>query len=222
MVDKRRVDELSIEELEQILAIRKREARQRRLQRLKQSGRVIESRLEPQSVVPVPDAPSAAARPMKQAAQQHPTPRAGLPQFDDDVSYVSPTTKRNDAIWRRFVDRSLLLVEIAAVVGLVMLGVTMFSGIGELEQKTAEAQALADEQRRAGIPTLEPTPQLSVSQFVLPGGHPPLVAQFNYDEVPQNLRYLVQQEIMAPVIVRPPQTDDTARCPVRPSVFWRW
>src|SRR5258706_11640819 len=41
MRDKRSVDELSIEELEKILAIRKREEREKRLDRMKRSGRVV-------------------------------------------------------------------------------------------------------------------------------------------------------------------------------------
>jgi len=43
MRDKRPVDELSIEELEKILAIRKREEREKRLDRMKRAGRVVGS-----------------------------------------------------------------------------------------------------------------------------------------------------------------------------------
>src|SRR5262245_16562940 len=49
MRDKRPVDELSIEELERILAIKKREERQRRMQRMQRDGRVLakDSTVEP-------------------------------------------------------------------------------------------------------------------------------------------------------------------------------
>ncbi|MBZ0277470.1 MAG: hypothetical protein K8I60_15095, partial [Anaerolineae bacterium] len=50
MRDKRPVDELSVEELERILAIRKREERQNKLQRMKRAGRVI----EPETPPPLP------------------------------------------------------------------------------------------------------------------------------------------------------------------------
>ncbi|MGH2593571.1 MAG: hypothetical protein ACRDGG_08670, partial [Anaerolineae bacterium] len=42
MSDRRSVDELSIEELEQILAIKKRQAREATLRRLKGEGRVVD------------------------------------------------------------------------------------------------------------------------------------------------------------------------------------
>ncbi|MDX1994586.1 MAG: sortase [bacterium] len=54
MRDKRPVDELSIEELERILAIKKREARQQQLQRMKQAGRVVEDS-RPAISRPTPD-----------------------------------------------------------------------------------------------------------------------------------------------------------------------
>ena len=43
MRDKRPVDELSIEELERILAIKKREERQKRLSRMQREGRMVEA-----------------------------------------------------------------------------------------------------------------------------------------------------------------------------------
>src|SRR4051812_22022851 len=55
MRDKRPVDELSIEELEKILAIRKREEREKRLDRMKRAGRMVGS----EAAVPVANAPSA-------------------------------------------------------------------------------------------------------------------------------------------------------------------
>jgi hypothetical protein len=41
MRDKRPVDELSVEELERILAIKKREERQQKLKRMERSGRIV-------------------------------------------------------------------------------------------------------------------------------------------------------------------------------------
>ena len=43
MRDKRPVDELSVEELERVLAIKRREERQQHLQRMQRTGRVIET-----------------------------------------------------------------------------------------------------------------------------------------------------------------------------------
>jgi len=56
MRDKRPVDELSVEELEQVLAIKRREERQQRMQRMQRTGRVIETvdSASPESDAPVP------------------------------------------------------------------------------------------------------------------------------------------------------------------------
>lgn len=225
MADKRTVDELSIEELERILAIKKREARQRQLQRMRKNGRVIENQPPVAPVVPLEPAPNpASVLPAATVTGQATNKRKAPPRFEDDVEpsdYADPNPER-DQIWRKFLDRTLLLVEAAAVVGLVVIGVMLVSAVGELEKETEAAQRTADELRREGIPTLEPTPQISLSQFVLPGGHTPPIGenggQFNFDEVPQHLRGLVQEQILNPTIQRPPVTAETALVLMIPKI----
>jgi sortase A len=221
MRDKRPVDELSIEELERILAIRKREERQGKLKRMERAGRVVASEVQPPPpsflqpptpVIPTTNAiPAPVSRDVEAALPITPTP-----QFDDEVRetvYKAPNAKNADRFWKSFINQSLLLVEVLAIVGLVFLGYQMFVSTTTLQQETANAQALADEQRRATIPTLAPTPQLQLDDFVLPGGH--IITQtgeirFNYDEVPANLIGLVQTQILQPNIVRPVQTAESA------------
>ncbi len=77
MRDRRPVDELSIEELERILAIRKREARQARLQKLGTQGRRVPL-TAPLDAPPEPPPPP---------PQQHEPPGTFRPQ-----SRRSPTT----------------------------------------------------------------------------------------------------------------------------------
>lgn len=207
MRDKRTVDDLSIEELERILAIKKRQARQEQLQRMQRTGRTIQP-----------------------GEAQPPNHGAGLPtgvyspQFEADID---PGIKRKNtagsSLWRRFVDRSLLLVEIAAVLGIIAVGFVMLEGIQTLQQETADAQSRADEQIRAAIPTIAPTPQLTLANIVLPGGHtPPTEAgggQFNFDEIPAGLRAQVRDLIfLPPEIARPPITPETARRIVIPDI----
>jgi sortase A len=243
MRDKRPVDELSIEELERILAIKRREARQQQIERMRKSGRVVEPQPlpnpPPAPVEETPEAPRIAPskiNPTKQPKMAEIERLAmieqGLtPMFEDelvetddhdDVIDVTPEvmgagsnagaahTKEK----RKWFDRTLLLVEVAAVVGIVVIGVNLVSAIGKLESETASAQALADEVRRAGIPTIEPTPTLRLENIVLPGGHTsPLApggADFNYEEVPAIYRPLVQSQWMQPVVQRPPVTSETA------------
>lgn len=214
MPDKRSVDDLSIAELERILAIKKRQARQQQLRRMRTSGRVI-----PTDTGKSPA--SAGATPPLQ-----PSGTSTRPHFEDTIApgdYIKQKNDRAPEIWRRFVDRSLFLVEIIAVVGLVIVGVAMFQGIGELQQETASAQQRADEQIRAAIPTIEPTPVLQLASIVLPGGHIPPTepggGQFNFDEIPASLRDQVRSQLMMlPELERPPITPETARRIIIPDI----
>lgn len=214
MRDKRPVDELSIEELERILTIRKREERQKNLTRLQRAGRVV---AEPAASAALTPSGASVSPPLPVVQTSSAPGASAAPMFEDegDEADYRPAHKgADDRFWRSFVNQSLLLVEIAAVVGLLYLGVQMFTNISALQRETASAQAMADDQRRAGIPTLEPTPQLQINQIVLPGGHTPPTApggaQFNYQEIPSNLWTLVESQVMQPIAFRPPPTEETA------------
>jgi len=225
MRDKRPVDELSIEELERVLAIKKREERQRKLKRMERSGRIVNNgKGEAAPPVPPVQANDPVQKPVPSVEKVIPV-REAQPRFEednvlDDEEYVE--RREHDHFWRSFVNQALLLVEVLAVVGLVFLGYNLLTAIGRLEQETASAQQLAEEQRRLTIPTIAPTPQLRLEAFVLPGGHTPPVegqqAQFNFAEIPGNLLPLVQSQILAPVIIRPPATAETAVRLVIPKI----
>lgn len=256
MRDKRPVDELSIEELERILAIKKREARQQRLQRMQRDGRLVvngDADEAPDSAEPEPaqlptTAPAEpvapptftpvgkAAPPLERILNSdhvysaNPTSAApvpvetGAPDFEEtvDLPQAEQTVRRSKRKTRGVFDRVLLLVEVAAVVAIVFIGYNLFRAINDLERETASAQALADEQRRMTIPTLEPTPTLRLENFVLPGGHTPPTApgggQFNYAEIPSHLLPLVQSEWIEPVINRPAPTSETALSLIIPKL----
>jgi sortase A len=213
MTDKRTVDELSIEELERILAIKKREARQQRLTRMKSSGRVIEA------------APRAAAAPRAPSLDEVlypeynvPATAGSAPVFEDAApAPARPRKPKDTTLWQRFVDRSLLLVEVVAVIGLIGIGAVLLNGISLLQEETAQAQRDAQQAIRASMPTMVPTPTLQLANIVLPGGHTsPLEAgggQFNFEEIPANLRELLRDQIfLPPQISRPPVLPET---PVR-------
>jgi len=224
MADKRIVDDLSVEELERVLAIKKRDARQEQMRRMKRTGRVI----EPEKPIP----PPIESIPQQSIATDHQLPsetvnipatsiekRKVKPEFEDDIGDIKAhkpkkSSDSDNAIWRRFIDFSLLLVEIAAVLGLIFIGFEMINGIGILQSETAAAQRIAEEVRRETIPTLEPTPQLQLTQVVLPSGHTPPDqvggSQFNFDEIPAQMRALVaNQAFLPPDISRPAPTDET-------------
>ncbi len=200
MRDKRTIDDLSIEELERILAIRKREARQERLQRLQAQGRRVPF-AAPLDIFPEPPAPPPEQH---EAAEDIPSPAPpvtyditdDVPRFEDDLEEERPDQRRpppapepaavafgamgkrprhvsrRRAAW----DRLLLAVEVIAVVGVVaVLAVGAYQLIIEQDRIDALEQKSADIQRDADALRATPTalPELSIrlSDYVLPGGH---------------------------------------------------
>jgi sortase A len=99
-------------------------------------------------------------------------------------------------------DNLLLAVELLAAAGLVAIMATAALSLRNLNQEAASAQA----ESLANVPTPTATP--IITTVVLPGGHTPPTdpggAQPNYDEVPQYLRPLVEQQFAGPVIVSTP------------------
>lgn len=219
MRDKRRVDELSIEELEQVLALRKREERQQRLERIKRSGRLIEP--DPATVLSPPPPVVLPGQDFETVIVKTAQNPSGVAFVDEATAPVgkgleplppSPIQRAQRRSSRVATNTLLTLVEIVAVVGLVFLAFQLFEGITILEQNSAEAQIAAEEARSRSIPTLEPTPILTLNKIVLPGGHKWVEGQtptLNVDEIPDNLRFAVADQILRPIINRPPVTDQT-------------
>jgi sortase A len=217
MRDKRPVDELSIEELERVLAIKRREDRQQKLDRMKRAGRTVSDnngvkQHPPQeAILAAPAVPSSQSPAVEAKA---PTNTDSAPRFEDALDDIPNVDPERDRFWKAFVNQALLLVEVLAVAGLIYLGYTLIQSIGRLEQETASAQQLADEQRIAALPTIAPTPQLRLEQVVLPGGHTPPTSpggpQFNLNEIPSNLLPVVQSQLFQPPVSRAPRTDETA------------
>ena len=228
MSDKRSVDDLSVEELERILSIKRREARQTRLQRMRSSGRVIET-VDDKSVsakIPTQASPSSDSTGLATASIEMSADaiqkRKIVPEFEDAIDMRDYKKKSNSGrIWRMFVDRSLLLLEVSAVIGLIVLAVALFNGLNLLERETADAQAVAEAQRVALLPTVAPTPQLTLDRVVLPTGHTIQNDQpvFNISEIPENMRGLVVNQIyLPPDIARVPATDDTPLRVIIPEI----
>jgi sortase A len=268
MRDKRPVDELSIEELERILALRKREEREKRLRRMREAGRVIEPVTPPasprQPARPNGERPADAA-PISREASDAPAPANGgvrhenprsLADLDALLGAAQPSAApadppasaplatpdqaetvpdlsdgwpasanfEDDALLaeappggpsgRRWADRALLLVEVGAVAGLILLGVNMFTAIDGLQRETAAAQRQLNQDRLALIPTPAPTSilQVRLEDFLLPGGHVVDAStggySFNYAEleqyVPANLRDTLRAQVAQSIEIRRP------------------
>jgi len=131
MRDRRSVDDLSIEELEQILRIKKRQARMERLQRFERTGRR-------RADVPLPEDDSPVQEPDSEASSDD------LPHESYLVQPDQPLTRTR----RSLRDRLLLAVEIAAALGLVAVLVVAVSNLSRINQESALVQAA----ELAGIP----------------------------------------------------------------------
>lgn len=181
MPDRRSVDELSIEELEEILAIRKHEAREARLKRLRAEGRVIDLPAEERIPPDRPAAPDRAARsPSSSYYHVHEIPDDSPPKRRIHLKPSAKTLRT----WR---DRLLLLVEVGAVAGLILLFINV-------ERSRVESNQAATVTQAAAVPTPEPTPLITA--IVLPSGHRPPTAPGgaapNPDEIPAHLRAYAQ------------------------------
>ena len=188
MPDRRSVDELTIEELEEILAVRKREARIARLKRLREDGRVVD--------VPEQIQPESPARTDREAR----APRSYY--HINEVADESKPRRRFSLIpshktvrtWR---DRFLLLIELGAVAGLIFVVVSLEQARVETNQAVAQTQS---------VPAPEPTPLITA--VVLPSGHRPPTspggAAPNLDEVPAHLRAFVQSVTPQPIATPAP------------------
>ena len=222
MRDKRPVDELSIEELERILAVRKREERLKRLRRMSEAGRRVlpvepAVQLAPQVEATPPPAPVVA--PERPAlAPPGSLLEEGAPRFEDDLATGQDRTSaaRNEAraaFWNMVWNRSLLVIEIAAFIGLILIGVQMFQALQTLNAETAAAQAQA--QAFVGLPAPSPTPEIRLNRLVLPGGHTPPTspggAQFNFNEIPEQYRPIIQQQLAAPIALPTPSPESPTR-----------
>jgi sortase A len=238
MRDKRPVDELSIEELERILAIRKREARQARLRRYQNSGRRVVTPDDVEDVedtdgAPVvdvetqqisePEAVETAPSPAPTAAPPEPAPPDyddGTPHFEDELDrrarggVSGPPSSLKKVLWNRL----LLLVEVAAALGLVLLLVILFQSIQELTQTTADIQAQYQATANARLVPPTATPLINVVA-VLPVGHKVTVndqgdvigAVFNLDEVPAQYRDQYQAQLTQPLVQPTPSPEGPIR-----------
>lgn len=160
--DRRRVDELSVTELEQILYRKKHDQRRLRLRRLKNAGRVVEvAGMPPPNPDPPPlltDAPTAAGALRHYVVAPHgATPAAPAPLRRLNLRWVF--------------DKTLILVEIGAFLAFIFLVLSFLDTRQELNQELAQLQN--QESQELALPTLTPTPIIGVA--ILPSGHKPPV-----------------------------------------------
>jgi sortase A len=160
----RPADELSIAELEALLARKRLQARQDRVRRFRQSGRTLDLG----SDIAIID-----------ESQAERTLNETVADGTDEQGSAEPV-QRNGTL-----NRALLFVELAAVVGLIAILISSYDTLRELNSEVAQA---------LGNSTVTATPVITA--VVLPSGHTPPGSpggvRPNEAEIPENLRPLVQ------------------------------
>ncbi len=187
MKDRRTVDELSIEELEEVLRVRKREARLERLRQLgKEGGAGGFDPLAPQSMEPrSPSLPTEHRRFQDTGATAQYRARA----LDGSPVEEKPRREPRRIRWDWLRDKSLLVIEVVVLAGLILVLLGSLATLREINEEAGQAQQL---------PTPTPTP---VIQVVLPAGHTPPDSPGGPapEEIPAHLRELVSAITPLPV-----------------------
>jgi sortase A len=180
MADRRTVDELTIEELEQILIVKRREARADRMRRLAEIGR-----LPAEAALPHEDLTNVPSDANGPGAEPGPGTLPGRPFEVEPIGRRGRRKKRKRPPRGRFGrlrDKALLVLEVGALVGLVTVLVVSFLNIRALNDDYAEADQLP------AAATASPT---ALSMGVLPGGHAPPDEE---GTIPTHLRGLIEGE----------------------------
>jgi sortase A len=183
---KETADELSVEELQQALYRKKREARQERLQRLKRNGRLIEIANLP---APNPEPPPL-IRPNFNGSNHSQAEEAAGPRLQ----------------WRWIANKFLLFIEVAAIIGLVAILFGLWDTGQELNQELAQIQQ--EQVATIALPTPTATPIIDV--VVLPSGHKPPVdgrppEQGEAGDIPEHLLPALNAYVPPPIPTPGPQ-----------------
>jgi sortase A len=188
MADRRTVEQLTIEELEQILLIKRREARQDRLRQLAAEGRLADRSPLLAEETPLPQLP------------KHTSPASGLFQSPNlrslsDAPSAEPHADKSPRRKRRWIrDRLLLAVEILALIGLVTVLISSYDTLRTLNTEVA----VAHEAQISPPAAATPTPLVNFDR--LPGGHsPPNSPNGAVPDVPAHLQQWVQPAPPQPV-----------------------
>jgi sortase A len=189
MVDKRLIEQLTLEELEQALMIKRRQLSRERLRQLAAEGRVVDQSplLVEETASPSLDVLAAGHVSRRfRASSLHPLP--------DDSATPSRGKRRTDPKPRRSIrDHLLLGIELLALAGLLTILVSSYDSLRTLNQEVSMARAAPQE-------VIAPTPTPLVNFDRLPGGHTaPDSAGGTAPDVPLHLQQWVQPGPPQPV-----------------------
>jgi sortase A len=232
MKDRRFVDDLSIEELERILLIKRREARLARLRQMDRSDQMVGRDL----LAPAPPPPG--PPPMPTDHRQFPEEGASATYHSVEIEDYNRLSLKSrlghwlsaplEINWRFITNKILLFVEMAAVVGLVLVVLNTWRDREKINQEAeaffayptsqdSSGGSLADADQDLGagsgpargvLPKSTAETSSTVPNAVLlPGGHTPPDAQgFSQPEpIPEELQALAQMVTPQPVPTQGPE-----------------
>lgn len=210
-----KLDNLSVKELEQILKIRQREARKERFLRRSAEGASINAALlEQDDVVGAVAAPRASNAGLLQTPHIFSLKEKGSPLARADLNTL-PARKT----WR---DRILVLFEVGALVGLIVILIVSYQNLRQLNKEVVEARGFNQtEAATAAVvqPLVEAERNPAPSAFdveLLPGGHSSPTSEGGArPEIPDHLQNWVQP---APAIPVPKQSAAVATRIVIPKL----
>lgn len=220
MFRRRSVEELSVEELEKALLLKRRQSRLERFQRLSRRGHSVNEALigdeaDLAKSVPVALQPSAPGKPLPVST---PRPEQAKPLPPPKVKSRSKKT----------MDMVLLSLEVVALVGLVAVLVASYFNLKELNSEVSIAQQSVVKSQIASTPT--PPPPIAVAR--LPGGHTsPTAPGGAVPDVPHHLQQWVQPKStsnLGPIEIIPGSSPPTriviprikVDAPIIPGVGW--
>ncbi|HQE93502.1 MAG TPA: class D sortase [Anaerolineae bacterium] len=183
MKDHRYVDELSLEELEEVLQVRRRDERLKRMQS------------KSASLDPLRDQPPPPVQDLLPARQATTGASAGT-RYSAVIELGKPKRARRPIKWRWVGDQFLLIIEIVALLGLLFVVARMFTTV----------QGINEESRATQMPPT-PTSAPFIGVVVLPGGHTPPDAQRQSEPapIPAHLQGLVAAITPLPVPTAGPE-----------------
>ena len=180
MFGKKKADNLSVEELEKALLLKRRQARLERFQRMSKEGHATNTAL-----VGNPNTPPPISEPTQ--------PPIASPGFQPAT--VSPLKKKKPKKQRikrpkTVMDYVLLSLEVGALLGLVGVLIASYFNLRELNDEVSLAQQAVVEQQAEPTPTTAPPIALA---SLLPGGHtPPTAPGGAVPDIPPHLQRWVQ------------------------------
>lgn len=186
---RKKPQDLSVEELEKLLLIKRRQSRLERFQRLSHEGRPpAEALLEPPSAPAAPPEPEASApQPTFAATGFQPATIQPLKGRKPKTGSTAPPQEPGRS--KKIRDSLLLSLEVVALVGLVGVLVASYFNLKELNDEVAIAQQKAVVVQTP--PAATPTPPIALAR--LPGGHSsPTAPGGAVPDVPPHLQQWVQ------------------------------